>query len=113
MRATKICAALAAAVVLAGCGGSSKPKGYLEPANLEDAIRTQVNDALNGSNDEALQELRDAGAEPGSDRVDQVVCILNPNSKREFTCKVSLAPSGYTDSTTILVSKDGDRYVAE
>lgn len=103
--------AFLAAALLAGCGGSGKPTGFLDHSLLERKIRAQTESLLESGSPRTIASLKAAGANPDLDRVKSVICIVDANTKRQFTCRVALQPSGYIESMQILVSPDGQSYV--
>lgn len=100
----KIALALAAALLLAGCGGtaasgsaSTPPaaQGFLNPTTLEASIKTQADKKI------AAEGLT----------VKSVTCI-ETSQARTFTCLADLS-DGTTSTATATVSADGSSYVTQ
>ena len=108
-----IVAALAAAVLIAGCGES---KTSTEPAGGKPAAPTPVSAEASHSgfyNVEALESNIKEGAEeqPGPGTVERVICV--PTGKATFRCEMVLKAEGETklESATVTVNPEGTHFV--
>jgi hypothetical protein len=103
-----IALAAALAVFAAGCGGGgSSTKGFLDPANLQESIRSQTEEVLADPANAADRE--DSGIPEGTG-VSDVICIRSTESERKFDCKVRLS-NGDGETLKVIVSEDGESWV--